>query len=506
MAEGQKSGMDEEIAMFLLLGVVCGVCAMLWFGTKLIGGSWGGVETMVRTATKYTTWVKYEMVAPINDSRMFKIRHAVLETNLFGTRDDQGNRTASAAYLDGLMTNKEGMNANTHRAVVGLLVCHEVYTPNEAVAQASGRDVGINSTMAGQYEGQYRWLSSRSFIERACADTLLGNGLLAPLKPEQQKAMDKGEYVTPMRLLEFADGSQIVRPLRNEFTLTRIAEAGPIWAFNAVLALLISIPILFSLFHKKSTSRFKKRLDLKQFIQEQAKVWKAITPAAVDDPLTDTSGRWAEALTPDEWLKKEGILMIDNTPDREGVRAAFIKQLRKPWFGPKRLSPHARALCAAMALKGNGRPGDCDHLLAKLNTKWMQNGKSIEKAMKKDGELRKEVDGILADPALGGKLFEAARLHAFEETAMATMLDWARSRGGVMASAEFLWLKSEDRGLWYVLNNVGRPTYHVEASGALAHWKVELAMGRPLPEPDVDEAIFGLEEFLGLNEATPAAA
>ena len=44
---------------------------------------------------------------------------------------------------------------------------------------------------------------------------------------------------------------------------------------------------------------------------------------------------------------------------------------------------------------------------------------------------------------------------------------------GVLASAEFLWLKPVDRQLWFMLNSIGRRTPFVEVSAPYAHWLVE---------------------------------
>jgi len=72
------------------------------------------------------------------------------------------------------------------------------------------------------------------------------------------------------------------------------------------------------------------------------------------------------------------------------------------------------------------------------------------------------------------------------------MLVLARKEG-VLATADFLWLKPTDRLLWFMLNSVGRQTAFAEVSGPFAHWNVEQAMGRRLMVPMVEEAVNGLE-------------
>jgi hypothetical protein len=76
---------------------------------------------------------------------------------------------------------------------------------------------------------------------------------------------------------------------------------------------------------------------------------------------------------------------------------------------------------------------------------------------------------------------------------------------GILASAEFLWLKEQDRVLWYALNNVGRKAFHVEGVGVMAHYASQMADPcRPLRDPDVGAAVSGVMEYFGLVERPEA--
>lgn len=94
--------------------------------------------------------------------------------------------------------------------------------------------------------------------------------------------------------------------------------------------------------------------------------------------------------------------------------------------------------------------------------------------------------------------------HAYVYSFMATLLQQARL-DGVLASAEFLWLKPLDRRLWYVLNSIGRQTVVVEVAGPFAHWLAEKKLKRPLRTPVVSEAVHALEhsvqEILYIDES-----
>jgi intracellular multiplication protein IcmP len=57
-----------------------------------------------------------------------------------------------------------------------------------------------------------------------------------------------------------------------------------------------------------------------------------------------------------------------------------------------------------------------------------------------------------------------------------SVLNQARLRSGVLAPAQFAFLKLVDRRLWYAI-------------GAGAHWAAERAVGAPIPTPEFDQAI-----------------
>src|SRR3546814_2501794 len=108
--------------------------------------------------------------------------------------------------------------------------------------------------------------------------------------------------------------------------------------------------------------------------------------------------------------------------------------------------------------------------------------RSSDLALLEDKVLMGEVNRTLLDPAAGGQAERIANLHAYQISAVLSVLQWARKRGGVLAPAEFMWLKPYNRPAWYALNGLGTNTHLVEACGAIAHWKVEAFQNRPIPE------------------------
>lgn len=76
-------------------------------------------------------------------------------------------------------------------------------------------------------------------------------------------------------------------------------------------------------------------------------------------------------------------------------------------------------------------------------------------------------------------------------------LKWARYMGGVLAAAQFLWVRGVDRELWYALNNLGRRSFHSEGALAIAHYMAEEAAQKALPTPRLDTAIVTLNIYMG---------
>jgi intracellular multiplication protein IcmP len=89
--------------------------------------------------------------------------------------------------------------------------------------------------------------------------------------------------------------------------------------------------------------------------------------------------------------------------------------------------------------------------------------------------------------------------HGYAHTALMGLLNEARLKAGVLAPAQFVWLKLVDRRLWYALHSLGfetegfgrylHPNPRIEAAGARDHWAAERVAGRPLLKPEIDRAL-----------------
>lgn len=82
--------------------------------------------------------------------------------------------------------------------------------------------------------------------------------------------------------------------------------------------------------------------------------------------------------------------------------------------------------------------------------------------------------------------------YAYNRTIIFALFMQAR-RLGVLQPAEMRWLRFFDRGLWYVLETIGRQAAFSEAAGVLSHYLYESKSGIALAEPQLDKAINGLE-------------
>ena len=108
-------------------------------------------------------------------------------------------------------------------------------------------------------------------------------------------------------------------------------------------------------------------------------------------------------------------------------------------------------------------------------------------------------DRVLAETKAAVWAIDIMDAHHFTTPGLMSVLNAARLRSGVLAPAQFAFLKLVDRRLWYALHALGfeqdgliahpHPSQRIEAIGARAHWAAERAVGAPIPTPEFDAAI-----------------
>lgn len=253
----------------------------------------------------------------------------------------------------------------------------------------------------------------------------------------------------------------------------------------------------FVLYQSNIKLKFRHLHDMKTLrLQEQVN-WPAIMPVVKLDLAKEDIhvGPWAMALSPLEFSRKYKLLkkddeVLDNpVPGTEmtaGVRRGDAKRIFTLQLGPyfdgfERSPPQAQVMAAVFMARIN-RDRDAAIKILEVLDKTSTEGKpNYAIALP---TLRKYQNTELVQ--------EVIQKHAYLLTVMASLTQAARA-DGVVASAEFLWLKPVDRRLWYMLNCVGRQTPFAEVAGPFAHWKAERALGRRCLVPMIDEAIKALE-------------
>ena len=181
------------------------------------------------------------------------------------------------------------------------------------------------------------------------------------------------------------------------------------------------------------------------------------------------------------------------------VRAieALTRQLGPRWQGPEAAAPDVRVLFVAFALHWVERRDEAIGLLGEVSASLSAAGE--EERTGPDAylvlpeTLVRRVDALLQDRGWFSDAEQAAARHAYTTPALMTVLNTARLRAGVLAPAQFAWLKLVDRPLWYALHSLGfesegigrylHPNARVEAAGARDHWASERAAGQPVTWP-----------------------
>ena len=318
------------------------------------------------------------------------------------------------------------------------------------------------------------------------------NGRVQNMSFEQ--ARDVAHSVTPDALL-----SESIR-MGDVLSAISVHAMTPYqWIIGVLLVVMLVI-----IFFRGPTSLFRRSHNLEGLMAEQSKTFKTITPflnfnpqkqpvRPPGAPVPEDLPLFSEALSPEEWVAYHQIPQPDGEINEAEARKAFSKQMIAPWKGWKALSPELQVLLAAFCLKAVRQRGESDEMLGRLACCWdYKKGMSFSQ----DRSLLQEARRVLKNKDLSGVALRNANRHAFVATALLRALDTARAEGGVLAPAQFVWLRGHNRALWYPLNNLGRQGFHPEAVGAMAHYRMEKQIDRPIPKIRVQDAVDALKAYL----------
>ncbi|MCX7124645.1 MAG: type IVB secretion system coupling complex protein DotM/IcmP [Gammaproteobacteria bacterium] len=257
------------------------------------------------------------------------------------------------------------------------------------------------------------------------------------------------------------------------------------------VTLVFALLALFSYFG--GAAQHNHNYNMKTLRATGKEIWPQITPVLSLDLVKENidKGPWAMARLPLDFCRMHDLLLVRVISGKKiwGLKQKpayrlFALQLGPAWIGLDALPIHAKALAVIFLARATGQRPIAKTLLSQISAS--AAGGKLDFTGVSD-HLKKFKDHKIV------RWLE--RRHAYMNTFLASLLEVARS-DGVLASAEFLWLKPVDRRLWYVLNCVGRRTAFVEIAGVYSHWKAEQKIGRSLKTPMVKGAVDALEETL----------
>lgn len=289
-----------------------------------------------------------------------------------------------------------------------------------------------------------------------------------------------------------------------------LLSAGAMQPFKWIFVAIMGVLALWCYTAGPGT-QFRRKLSLDGLIGVQAKSFKVIQPfvtfnpsklpsRAPGSPVPADLPIFAEALGPEEWVAYNQIATPDGKLDEQSTYMAFARQLGPRWQGYKTLPPYKQILLASFCLKAARKRKESEDMLGRIAACWSDD-KGLQ--LSRDSKLVGDARRVLGDAKIAGKALSQANMHAFQTTALLRALQCARQEGGVLAPAEFVWLRGHDRTLWYPLNNLGRQGFHLEALGAMSHFKAEKLTSRPIPRPKLDTAIGSLTEYMTSRRARP---
>lgn len=314
--------------------------------------------------------------------------------------------------------------------------------------------------------------------------------------------------LSPLNFGQWLDGVPGIQKAQLSNSVMGQISTLAMYPLRYVLSGIMIIMAFWALFNGPKTM-YRSKLDINGLIKRQSKTFPFISPFITFNPANQPPRppgapvpaelpAFAEALGPEEWLSYNDIPVPDGKVDGDAAARAFAKQLGQPWRGAMHMAPYRQVLLAAFCLKSVRKRVDADEILGKLAQCW-----SFEKGLNIPAPLLKQARKILRDRDMAGKILSKCNQHAYENTAMIRAIATAREEGGVMAPAQFVWLRAYDRALWYPLNNIGRQAYHMEAIGAMCHYKAEKVTARPIPRPKMEDAVATITEYMTSGKARP---
>lgn len=259
--------------------------------------------------------------------------------------------------------------------------------------------------------------------------------------------------------------------------------------------------------NKKKSHLNKSAIDV--LLEQEAKIWPSTQIMINEHPEKVANldeGKWAMSKRPEIFVKYHKL--DDEFTDEydqkfyklneERVFKVMNLQMGKIWNGFNNLTKAERQIFAILApkiLRNTDESKAINEKIAKSYSTGKKKGGFLWFQSKEDKLLDKSVNSIIKKYMNDEKIKIILNRHFYKKTVFAAFLEAARD-DGVIASSEFLWLKTVDRDLWYILNNVGRKSAFPECAAPWAHFLAEKALDRKVANPMIQNAIIALDEYM----------
>jgi len=257
---------------------------------------------------------------------------------------------------------------------------------------------------------------------------------------------------------------------------------------------------------RASTTRYTRNIDLPKLMKIQAEVFPG-GAAFVNRGLKLTDIQKGAprpcdpALHAEEWIRRFA-LGDDGALSDDRAALALTQQLGPVWQGLEQASPQVRCMFAVFALHAARKREAAVELLGVLSRSLPVDAKDGPSGPASPlvfaSAAIAQADRVLKDGAVMKRCWPLTKRHAYTAPVLMSLLTLARKEAGVLAPAQFAFLKLVDRHLWYALHSLGfpggqkpaeQPNPRIEAAGARDHWAAECGMGRPLPVPSFAKSL-----------------
>lgn len=310
------------------------------------------------------------------------------------------------------------------------------------------------------------------------------------------------EYITALQL-----GDIVQEGVRYKFSIGEV---------NSFLTRLFSpyllIFFLFYSYKNLSKKEFRGTFNIDSLIRDQADLWPVIKPMVEVFPhkIADLDeGPWAMGL--ETMTFAERFDLLEHSENRMGEKKIALKedkvidvfrsQLGKEWTTIEDLTQEEKFILSILITKANRKGDDAKRLGETIATAYTSEKKYSKKELKSFMDKAiKDSNAALHTYGKSDIFLDTVAQHYYIRTMLPRMLEMARI-DGVLATADFIWLKIRDRTLWYTLNNVGRNASWIECAGIWHHFNYEKAIERKIPSPSITGAVAAIDwEFRNSTE------